>query len=47
MLYDVIVTFDDGIETLLLIPASSETEAKYIALNKPDVAQAEVIREIN
>lgn len=47
MVYDVLVKYSDGIETLLLIPAENSQEAYNLAINKPDVVSAEVIRAID
>lgn len=47
MIFDVLVKYTDGIETLLLIPAETKDEAYNLAMQKPDVVNAEVIRAID
>lgn len=47
MVFDVLVKYADGIETLLLIPAETSEEAYNFAIEKPDVVSAQVIRAID
>lgn len=47
MLFDVLVKYADGIETLLLIPAETGQEAYNTAMQKADVVSAEVLRAID
>lgn len=47
MVFDVLVKYADGIETLLLIPAETSQEAYNLAMQKADVVSAEVLRAID
>lgn len=47
MVFDVLVIYADGIQTLLLIPAETSQEAYNLAMQKADVVSAEVLRAID